>query len=129
MGDPGVNAFTMPGGYIGVNLGLVLLTQSESELASVLSHEMAHVTQKHYARMMDDQRKTHGSGSPVGGCRSWRHQRAKATRRRGRCWAPRLLRCRVTLNFSRDNEREADRIGFQYLACAQFDPAAMGVFT
>ena len=47
--DGGVNAFAMPGGYIGVNMGLVLLTQSESELASVLAHEVAHVTQKLHA--------------------------------------------------------------------------------
>jgi beta-barrel assembly-enhancing protease len=57
VGDPSINAFAMPGGFIGVNMGLVLLCQTESELASVLAHEISHVTQKHYARMVDDQRK------------------------------------------------------------------------
>ena len=49
--DPSINAFAMPGGYIGVNTGLILLTQSESELASVLAHEITHVTQNHMARI------------------------------------------------------------------------------
>ena len=50
VGDSTVNAFALPGGYIGVNTGLILLTQSESELAAVLAHEITHVTQRHIAR-------------------------------------------------------------------------------
>ena len=50
MADPTVNAFALPGGYIGVNTGLILLTQTESELAAVLAHEITHVTQRHMAR-------------------------------------------------------------------------------
>jgi predicted Zn-dependent protease len=48
--DPSINAFALPGGYVGVNTGLILLCQSESELASVLAHEISHVTQHHIAR-------------------------------------------------------------------------------
>jgi predicted Zn-dependent protease len=54
--DPSINAFAMPGGYIGVNTGLILLTQNESELASVLAHEITHVTQNHMARFLENQK-------------------------------------------------------------------------
>jgi len=54
--DNAVNAFALPGGFIGVNTGLILLAQSESELASVLSHEISHVTQHHLARMVSGQK-------------------------------------------------------------------------
>ena len=50
MADPSVNAFAIPGGFVGVNMGLILMTQTESELASVLAHEITHVTQHHYVR-------------------------------------------------------------------------------
>ena len=50
VGDSTINAFALPGGYIGVNVGLILLTQTESELAAVLAHEITHVTQRHMAR-------------------------------------------------------------------------------
>jgi predicted Zn-dependent protease len=54
--DTTLNAFALPGGFIGVHTGLISATRNESELAGVLAHEMAHVTQKHIARMVDDQR-------------------------------------------------------------------------
>src|SRR5690606_21851678 len=50
---PSINAFAMPGGYIGVNAGLILSARSESELAGVLAHEIAHVTQRHLARRLE----------------------------------------------------------------------------
>src|SRR5918994_3033813 len=53
--DPQINAFALPGGYIGVNTGLLLAAQSESEVASVMAHEIAHVTQRHIARMLQQQ--------------------------------------------------------------------------
>src|SRR5438552_4546338 len=56
MADPGINAFALPGGFVGVNMGLILLTQTESELASVLGHEITHVTQHHIARGIGNQR-------------------------------------------------------------------------
>src|SRR5207247_9231426 len=54
--DPAINAFALPGGFVGVNTGLILLAQSESELAAVLGHEISHVTQHHLARMMSAQK-------------------------------------------------------------------------
>ena len=56
--DPSINAFALPGGFIGVNTGLVLLAQSESELASVLAHEITHVTQRHYTRSLAGQQRS-----------------------------------------------------------------------
>jgi beta-barrel assembly-enhancing protease len=126
--DNSVNAFAMPGGFIGVNMGLVLLTQTESELASVLGHEMAHVTQKHYARQLDDQRKTAwmqiaGIAAAVVAARSGKGDAAQAA-----LLGSQAAQIQNYLNFSRDNEREADRIGFQYLTRAQFDAGAMSMF-
>src|SRR5258707_449787 len=54
--DPTINAFALPGGFVGVNTGLILLTQTESELASVLAHELSHVTQHHIARSISKQK-------------------------------------------------------------------------
>src|SRR4029078_11514729 len=55
--DPSINAFALPGGFIGVHTGLILLTQSESELAAVLAHEISHVTQHHIVRAIATQQK------------------------------------------------------------------------
>ena len=126
--DPAINAFAMPGGYIGVNMGLVLLTQSESELAGVLSHEMSHVTQKHYARMVDDQRKNAWMGIAGLAAAVLAAKAGKGDVAQGALLGSQAAQVQNYLNFSRDNEREADRIGFQYLSRAQFDPAAMGTF-
>ena len=56
--EPDINAFALPGGFIGVNSGLIVATQSESELASVMSHEMGHVIQRHVAREIGHARQT-----------------------------------------------------------------------
>ena len=126
--DPAINAFAMPGGYIGVNMGLVLLCQSESELASVLAHEISHVTQKHYARMVDDQRKNAWMGIAGLAAAVLAAKAGKGDAAQGALMGSQAAMAQNYLNFSRDNEREADRIGFQYLSRAQFDPVAMGTF-
>lgn len=128
VGDNSVNAFAMPGGYIGINMGLVLLTQTESELASVLAHEVAHVTQKHYARQLDDQRKNSwmsiaGLAAAILAARSGNGDAVQ-----GAILGSQAAAAQSYLNFSRDNEREADRIGFQYLTRAGFDAGSMGMF-
>ncbi len=128
VGDNSVNAFAMPGGFIGVNMGLILLTQTESELAGVLAHEIAHVTQKHYARQLDDQRKNAwmqiaGIAAAVLAARAKNGDAAQ-----GALLGSQAAQIQSYLNFSRDNEREADRIGFQYLRNAQFDAGAMSTF-
>jgi beta-barrel assembly-enhancing protease len=128
VGDNSVNAFAMPGGFIGVNMGLVLLTQTESELAGVLAHEIAHVTQKHYARQLDDQRKNSwmqiaGLAAAILAAKSGNGDAVQ-----GAILGSQAASAQAYLNFSRDNEREADRIGFQYLQRAGFDTGAMSVF-
>jgi beta-barrel assembly-enhancing protease len=129
--DPQVNAFALPGGYIGVHTGLILLTQTESELASVLAHEITHVTQHHMARALNAQRDSilmslaglalailaaRGSGASSG-------DRASAA-----IAATQALTLQNQLNFTRENEYEADRIGFQRLDAAGFDVTAMATF-
>jgi predicted Zn-dependent protease len=63
--DPTINAFALPGGFIGVHTGLIVSSQSESELAAVLGHEIAHVTQRHIARLFQQQSRP---GWLAGGC-------------------------------------------------------------
>jgi predicted Zn-dependent protease len=125
--DPQINAFALPGGFIGVNTGLLLAAQSESEVASVLAHEIAHVTQRHIARMLAQQQQASIGTlaafaaalllSRVSG------QAAEAAAAFGTAGA-----IQSQLNFTRDNERDADRVGLQILDQAGFDPQAMQVF-
>ena len=63
--DAGINAFALPGGYVGVNTGLILLCQTESELASVLAHEITHVTQHHVARRITPRPEAAGITWPI----------------------------------------------------------------
>ncbi|MGH8458283.1 MAG: beta-barrel assembly-enhancing protease, partial [Nevskiales bacterium] len=125
--DNRINAFALPGGYIGINAGLLLTTQNESELAGVLSHEIAHVTQRHIARQIEATQTLNmatmaallvaliasgGSGD--------------------------LAQAALTLgisgiqqrqiNFTRSHELEADRVGIRTLASAGFDPNGMASF-
>jgi predicted Zn-dependent protease len=128
--DPMINAFALPGGFIGVHTGTILLVQSESELASVMAHEIGHVQQRHIARMLGRQKDalaiTIGSlllallASRAGNSAGDAAQAAIAV---GQGAA--LSR---QLSFSRDNEREADRVGFDILVNAGFDARAMAAF-
>ncbi len=125
--DNTLNAFALPGGYIGVHSGLILAAQSESELAGVLAHEIAHVTQRHIARLVaQDSRNSilsiaglalailaARSNSQVGGA-------AGAIVQAGAI--------QNTLDFTRENEREADRVGFQILTESGLDPHGMASF-
>ena len=122
-----INAFALPGGYIGVNTGLLIAAQSESELASVVSHEVAHVTQRHIARMMDQQK----TGTVVSlaalavailAARSSPDLATAATAFGAAAPIQNLI------NFTRDHEREADRVGLQILESAGYDPRAAAVF-
>ena len=129
--DAQINAFALPGGFIGVHTGLILLAQNESELASVLAHEISHVTQRHMARMVANQKNSMlmslaGLALAIlaargGGPNSGQNvQAAIATSQ--------ALQAQNQLNFTRDNEYEADRIGFSRLVAAGFDPNGMADF-
>jgi predicted Zn-dependent protease len=83
VGDSSINAFALPGGFVGVNTGLILLCQSESELASVLAHEISHVTQHHIARSVAGEGQRH-AGHDCGarrGSRRIAQQRARTADR------------------------------------------------
>ncbi|MBT4032658.1 MAG: M48 family metallopeptidase [Methylococcales bacterium] len=125
--DKNLNAFAGPGGYIGINSGLILATESESELASVISHEIAHVTQRHLYRAFEAASQLSlptaaatlaailiGSQSPELGQAALLAVQANSMQQR--------------INFTRSNEQEADRVGMQTLVKADFDPNGMPTF-
>jgi predicted Zn-dependent protease len=130
IGDRAINAFALPGGFIGVHSGLVLETATESELAGVLAHEVAHVTQRHIARGIEARSRTNlvstaamlaaillgaaaGGGSDV---------------TMGAISAAQGLAAQAQINYTRDNEYEADRVGIGILGGAGYDPIAMARF-
>lgn len=125
--DNSINAFAAPGGFIGINSGLILTTDSESELASVMAHEIVHVTQRHLARAIEKANKMNlpataaliaalilaGKNSQVG-------QAALLSTMAGNT--------QNQLNFTRAHEQEADRLGMEILADAGFNPQSMPTF-
>lgn len=127
MQDPAINAFALPGGYIGINTGLIRLTENESELASVLAHEVSHVTQHHIARMIGNQQQMQipalvalAATILLANSRPDLAGAAAAVSQAGAA--------QFQLNYTREFEREADRVGFQRLNAAGFDAHAMSVF-
>ncbi len=117
-----VNAFALPGAYLGLHLGLVAVVTSRDELASVLAHELSHVTQRHIARMMtrQSQQAPWLLGAMILGLLAASKSgpmAANATIVGGQAVA-----AQSQLNFSRDMEREADRIGFSVATQAGFAP-------
>ena len=129
--DPAINAFALPGGFVGVNTGLILLAQSESELASVLGHEITHVTQHHIARSMDAQRdaliaQLGALAAAVLASRS--HSSSSGDMTGAAIASAQGIAIQTQLNYTRSIEEEADRLGFERTYAAGFDPSAMGTF-
>ena len=125
--DPTINAFAAPGGFVGVHSGLILNTKNESELASVLAHEISHVTQHHLARAFEYAKHMSipmmaamlgailvGTQNPAAG------QAAMAALQAGNVQGQ--------INFTRANEREADSFGIDLLERAGYDPYSMARF-
>jgi len=126
--NPTVNAFAVPGGFIGVHTGLLLTTRNEAELAAVLAHETAHLTQRHIPRLIAESQRTSiptlaavlagillaaAGGGQAGGA-------AIALATAGAA--------QMQINFTRSYEEEADRIGMQFLDSAGYDVRAMPAF-
>jgi predicted Zn-dependent protease len=125
--DPQVNAFALPGGFIGINSGLILTAQSESELAGVVSHEVAHVTQRHMARMLAQQKQSTVM-SLAALAVAVLAARANPQIAQAAIATAGASAVQSALNYTRDHEREADRVGFQVLEKAGFDAQAMALF-
>lgn len=123
--DAQVNAFALPGGYVGVHSGLVVTSATESELASVLAHEIAHVAQRHIARGMTQQsRSSHVMLAALAGALlaalAGNGNLAMGVAAFGQAAA-----VDQQLGFSRQAEQEADRIGLEMLRKAGYDPRGM----
>lgn len=125
--DPSINAFALPGGFIGVHTGLIQSARSESELASVVAHEIGHVVQRHIARMVAQQQHDTipsiaalalailvARGNPELGRAGMAAAQAGTVQRQ--------------LDYTREHEREADRVGMQILNDSGFDTRAMPTF-
>lgn len=125
--DPSINAFAMPGGFIGVHTGLILAAQSESELAGVLAHEISHVTQRHIARQVFQQKQL-SMGTMLAMAAALLAARSNAQVASAAIVSAEASAVSAQLAFSRDFEREADRSGFDILKKAGFDVRGMSNF-
>lgn len=123
-----VNAFAMPGGFIGVHTGLIVQAQHESEVASVLAHEIAHVSQKHIARLIDGTKS--GLWLSLGSIAValLASQAGYGDAAVAALAAGTGLAVQKQLDFTYSFEQEADRIGMQTLKKAGYDPNAMVTF-
>lgn len=124
--NPTINAFAVPGGVVGINNGLLLSAEHEDELASVLAHELAHLSQRHYARSVEEARRNTIPnalillGSLVVAATAGSGNNPMAAVAAGQAAIQ-----QQQLRFSRANEREADRIGMQTLVDAGYNPDGM----
>ncbi|MDG2019879.1 MAG: M48 family metalloprotease [SAR86 cluster bacterium] len=117
--EKSVNAFAAPGGIIGINAGLIFHANTEGQLASVLSHELAHLSQRHFARRMQRQKdRSLANSLMILGSIAL----AGATSNPNALLVGQQAITQQNLSFSRGDEQEADRIGFKNLISAGFDP-------
>ncbi|HLW22879.1 MAG TPA: M48 family metalloprotease [Steroidobacteraceae bacterium] len=129
--DPVINAFAMPGGFIAINSGLILATRSENELAGVMAHETAHVTQRHLVRGLIDQ--SHSGLASTAAMLAAIILGATASRGNPNAMEAGVLAAQSAaiqhqINYTRSQEFEADRVGITTMASAGYDPLAMASF-
>ncbi|WP_020651837.1 M48 family metalloprotease [Massilia niastensis] len=125
--DAALNAFALPGGFIGAHSGLIIAAQTESELAGVMSHEIGHVSQRHIARMLGQQKQDVllPLASMILAALA---AKASSDAAMGVLMGGQGLAIQRQLNFSRDAEREADRVGFQIMGAGGYDTTGMVAF-
>lgn len=119
--DRTINAFALPGGWLGLHMGLISVTATRDELASVLAHELSHVTQRHISRLMakdDRQAPLVLAAMILGALAASRNPQAGSAVMAGGT----ALAQQNQLNFSREMEREADRVGYGVMTQAGFEP-------
>ena len=118
--DPSINAFALPGGFIGFHTGLLITAETDSEVASVMGHEIGHVLQRHLARSLERQGTNSIialAGIVLGALAAASNPGAAA----GLITGGQALAIQNQLSYSRDAEREADQIGFQILQASGYD--------
>lgn len=126
--DKEVNAFALPGGFVGVNLGLIAMTATRDELASVLAHEMSHITQRHIARSIGNAKRQSLlslAAMLAGLVVASKAGSSGVDAAQAAVVGSQALAAQGQLNFSRDMEREADRVGWQVMTGAGFAPGGM----
>jgi len=127
--DDTINAFALPGGFIGVNYGLMLATRNESQLAGVLAHEIAHVTQRHIARRIHAQgRQSIATMATILAAILVGAATGSSDAAMGGISMAQGAAMQQSINFTRSNENEADRVGMGFLSAAGFDPYGMPDF-
>ena len=126
--DPTINAFALPGGFVGVNSGLILQTRNESELAGVLAHEISHVTQRHIARSLQAQSRNGIISTAAMLAAILLGAAAGGDAAMAGVAAAQTLALEQQVSFTRANEAEADRVGIGLLSRAGFDPNGMPSF-
>ena len=128
--DSGINAFALPGGFIGINAGLLTATRTESELAGVLAHEIAHVTQRHIARSIQAAGRANmaSAAAMLAAVLIGATTGMPADMLLGTVSAAQGLAAQQQINFTRANESEADRVGVGIMAAAGFDPMGLPSF-
>lgn len=124
--NPTINAFAVPGGVVGLHNGAFLVAENESQLASVLGHELAHLSQRHFARGVEQQQ--HTTLPMLAGMLGALVLAATSHGDAGMAamTATQAAAQQNQLRFSRENEQEADRIGMETVVKADFDPNAFG---
>jgi len=127
---PSINAFALPGGYIGVHTGLLEATRTEDELAGVLAHEIAHVTQRHIARAVAANKRQSMMSTAImlGAMIAGVFGGIDGDAMQGAIAVAQGTSAQAQINFTRVHEHEADRIGMSALADAGFDPDGMASF-
>jgi predicted Zn-dependent protease len=127
--DPRINAFALPGGFIGIHTGLIEASRNEDELAGVIAHEVAHVTQRHIARAIHaNSRQSILSTAMMLGAIIVAVAGGSSDAVQGAMAVAQGTAAQQQINFTRTNEYEADRVGIAALADAGYDPYGMASF-